>query len=89
MLNIDTKLISKVIATRLKKIFKYLISENQIEYLNNRFISKGGRVISDIVGITDLLHIEVIILTVEIEEVPLSIICFWYLLLKSMGLSIV
>ena len=35
LLNIDTKLISKVIAIRLKKVLNNLISENQIAYLNN------------------------------------------------------
>ena len=68
LLNIDTKLISKVIASRLKKILNNLISENQIAYLNNRFISEGGRPISDIVEITDLLQIEGIFLTVDIEK---------------------
>ena len=55
LLNIDTKLISKVLAIRLKKVLNKLISENQISYLNNRIISEGGRLISDIVEITDLL----------------------------------
>ena len=68
MLNIDTELISKVIATRLKKILNDLISENQIAYLNNRFISEEGRLISDILEITDLLQIEGILLTVDIEK---------------------
>ena len=68
LLNIDTKLISKVITTRLKKVLNNLISENQIAYLNNRFISEGGRLISDIVEITDLLQIEGILLTVVIEK---------------------
>ena len=35
LLNINTKLISKVIAIRLKKVLNNLISENQIAYLNN------------------------------------------------------
>ena len=55
MLNVDTKLISKVIATGLKKNLNNLINEYQITYLNNRFISEGGRLISPIVEITDLL----------------------------------
>ena len=40
LLNINTKLISKVIAIRLKKISNNLISENQFAYLNNRFFFK-------------------------------------------------
>ena len=57
MLNIDTKLISKVTANRLKKILNILINEDQIAYLNNRFVRDGGRVISDIAEITDLLQL--------------------------------
>ena len=57
LLNTDTKLISKVIAIRLKKVLNNLISENQIAYLNNRFIGEGDRLISDIVEITDLLKV--------------------------------
>ena len=68
LLNIDTKLISKIIAIRLKKILNNLISEKQIAYLNNRFTSEGGRLISDIVEITDSLQIEAILLTVDIEK---------------------
>ena len=68
LLNIDTKLISKAIAIRLKKILNNLISENQTAYLNNRFISQGGRLISDIIEIADLLEIEGILLTVDIEK---------------------
>ena len=57
MLNIETKLISKVIANRLKKILNILINEDQIAYLNNRFVRDGGRVIFDIAEITDLLQL--------------------------------
>ena len=57
LLNIDTKFISKVKATRLKNTLNNLISENQIKYLNNRFISESGRLISDIEEIIYLLHI--------------------------------
>ena len=45
-----------------------MISENQISYLNNRLISKGDRLTSDIVEITDLLYIEGIFLKVDIEQ---------------------
>ena len=68
MLNIDTKLISKVIGIRVKNILNYLISENQIAYLNYRFISEGGRLISDVAEITDLLQIEGILQMVDIEK---------------------
>ena len=72
LLNIDTKLISKVIAIRLKKILNNLISENQIAYLIHRFISEGSWLISDILEITDLLQTEGILLTVDVEKVLVS-----------------
>ena len=73
MLNIDTKLISKVIATRLKKSLNNLIRENQIAHLNHRFISEEGRLISDIVEITDLLHIADILLMADTEKASDSV----------------
>ena len=45
-----------------------MINKNQIVYLNTIFISEGDRIISDIVKITDLLQIEGILLTVDIEK---------------------
>ena len=69
MLNIDTKLISKVIANRLKKILNNLINEDQIAYLNNRFVRDGGGLIFDIAEITDLLQLEGIFLTVDVDKV--------------------
>ena len=68
LLNIDTKIISKVMAIRLKKILNNLISEKQSAYVSNRFASEGGRLISDIAEITDLLQIEGTLLTVDIEK---------------------
>ena len=49
LLNVDTKLVSKVLAERLKTALN-LISSNQTAYLNGRFISEGGRLISEIFG---------------------------------------
>ena len=45
-----------------------MINKNQIVYLNTIFISERDRIISDIVKITDLLQIEGILLTVDIEK---------------------
>ena len=36
--------------------------------MDKRFISEGGRLISDIVEITDLLNIKGLLLTVDIEK---------------------
>ena len=48
LLNVDTKIVSKVLAEGLKNALPSLISSNQTAYWNGRFISEGGRLISDI-----------------------------------------
>ena len=52
LLNVGAKLISKALAERVKNVIPSLVSNNQIAYVNNRFISEGGRLISDILEMT-------------------------------------
>ena len=49
------KIINKGISTRIKNISPFLISSNQTAYVKNGFISKSGRVISDILEIANTL----------------------------------
>ena len=54
LLNVDMKLISKVLASRLKNVISFfIVNENQVAYVNNRFISESGRLISDVLEITN------------------------------------
>ena len=53
LLNIDMKLISKVLASRVKRVISTIVNENQVAYVNNRFISESGRLISDVLEITN------------------------------------
>ena len=46
LLNVDVKLISKVLASRLKSVISSIVNENQVAYVNNGFISESGRLIS-------------------------------------------
>ena len=50
LLNLDTKLISKVLAERLK-VLPSLTSKNQTAYVKGRFTREGSRLISDILQI--------------------------------------
>ena len=52
------KLISKILASRLKSVIFTIVNENQVAYVNNRFISESGRLISDVLEITNSLDIE-------------------------------
>ena len=68
LLNVNSKLISKSLANRLQDVTPNLVSENQIAYVNNRFISEGGRLISDILEITDSLQIDRLLMAIDIEK---------------------
>ena len=72
-------LVSKVLPKCLKTAFPSLISSNQIEYLNGRFIVEGRRLISDISEVSDLLKLEGLLLTVILKKLfILYIIIFFY-----------
>ena len=68
LLNINTKLISKVLAERLKNVLPSLISSDQTAYVKGRFISEGGRLTSDVLEICDKLQIKGFLMTVDIEK---------------------
>ena len=63
------KLISKVLASRLKNVISSIVNENQVAYVNNRFISESGRLISDVPEITNSLNIKGLLMTVDTEKV--------------------
>ena len=44
------------------------MNENQVAYVNNRFIRKSGTPISDVLKITNSLDIEVLLMAVDIEK---------------------
>ena len=62
------KLISKVLASRLKNVISSIVNENQVAYVSNRFISESGRLISDVLEITNSLDIDGILMAVDIEK---------------------
>ena len=69
LLNVYMKLISKVVASRLKNVISSIVNENQVAYVSNRFTSESGRLISDVLKITNSLNIEGLLMTVDIEKV--------------------
>ena len=56
---------SKVMVECLKKTLPSLISSNQSAYANGRFISKGGRLISDLLEIRDTLELNKLLATIR------------------------
>ena len=67
LINVDIKLISKVLSNRIKNLLPNLISTNQNAHVTNRFIIQGDRLISGILEMTDILDMESYLLTVNIE----------------------
>ena len=56
LLNVDLKILSKALASRIKPVLPSLIKYNHTAYLSNRIISEGGRMISDIIEISDIFN---------------------------------
>ena len=68
LLNVDLKIISKVIANRIKKVLHKFIASNQTAYVNNRFIGEGGRLLSDILETSDKLNIGGYLVTIDFQK---------------------
>ena len=64
----DYKIISKALASRLKKVLPNSISPQQTAYVKNRFIGESGRLIADVIEITDILNKEGFLVTMDIEK---------------------
>ena len=68
LLNTDVKSLSKTLIQRLKKTFSFLISANQSAYVDGRFISKDGKLISDLLEISDTLKLDGLLATIDIQK---------------------
>ena len=51
--DVDAKIISKVIATRIKDVLPFIIHHNQTGYVKERYIGETIRSIFDIMDLTD------------------------------------
>ena len=69
LLNVDHKIKSKALATILKETFPDLITCQQTAYVKNRFIVEGGRLIFNILEISNVLNLRGYMVTVDIEKV--------------------
>ena len=62
------KIASKARAERLKKILPVFIGHEQTAYVKDRFICKTGRLISDVIEVSDVLNIDGFLVTMNIEK---------------------
>ena len=68
LLNVDLKLISHVLAQRLKKVLPTIINVDQTGYVKNRFIDFNLRQIQDIIDYADICKIEGAIIFVDFTK---------------------
>ena len=68
LLNVDVKLISKALSKRLKNVLSSLISDNKSAYVDGRLVSEVGRLTADVLQITDMLNLNGILATVDIQK---------------------
>ena len=68
LLNGGMKLIWKALASRLKSVISTIVSENQVVYVSNRFISESGRLKFDVLKIANSVDIEGLLMTADIEK---------------------
>ena len=68
LLNTDYKIITKILANRIKKILPSIINPDQVAYLKKRFIGQNIRTIIDIMGYTKLHDKNGIICFLDFEK---------------------
>ena len=83
LLNVDLKIFSKAVASRLRVCLDTIISSEQCAYVEGRFISQNGRLIYDILEACELFGVEGYLVTVDIQKAFDSINhCFLQSVLK-------
>ena len=68
LLNTDYKIITKVLANRIKKVLPSVINPDQVAYLKQRFIGQNIRTIFDMLGYTKLMDKKGIIAFLDFEK---------------------
>ena len=68
MLNTDIKLFWKALAAKLKSVLLPLITSQQTAYVQNRYISEAGRLISDTFDVSDKLNVGGYLVTFDIKK---------------------
>ena len=68
LVNVDTKIMSKVIAARVKKVLPSIIHYNQTGYVKDRFIGEAMRSIFDIMDFTAKENIPGLLLFIDFQK---------------------
>ena len=83
LVNVDSKLASKVIANKMKKVLPHIIHNNQAGFIKGRFIGEVARSILDIFDYTEMSKMPGVLLFIDFEKAFDSI--EWDFLYKSLA----
>ena len=75
LLNVDFKILSSVLAHRLKKVLPKIVNEDQTGYIKNRFIGFNLRQIQDIIDFAEIYNVEGAIVCVGFSKGFDSLAC--------------
>ena len=67
-MNVDTKIVSKVLALRIKKVILNFINYDQTAYVKVRFICESIRIIDDILYHADQENLDRILFAADMEK---------------------
>ena len=81
MLNVDVKIASKALASRLVKVLPYIINEDQYAYVKGRTIFDAVRTIDDIMEFTKIEQLSGLMVALDFEKAFDSL--SWNFLLKT------
>ena len=83
------KIVSKILSSRIKNVLSFSISSNQTRYVKNRFVSKSGKAIWDILEILNSLALKGFLVIVDIGKAFDSVNhCFLLQILQKFGFGI-
>ena len=68
LLNFDFKMISKSLATSVRKVLSNLINSRQAAYVNERFIGESDRPIDNVIKVCGIQKISGYLLTVDFQK---------------------
>ena len=89
LLNIDYKILTRILAKRLQKIIFKIIETDQQGYIKNRCISLNIRQIQDIIDYADETNIDAAILCLDFRKAFDTVeLQFLYLVLEKFGFNI-
>ena len=68
LINVDSKIASKALAVRMKKVIHILISYDQTAYIKGRYIGESVRLIDDLLKYAENENIDGMLFAADIEK---------------------